>query len=344
MPKRVTLADIARRTGLSTAAVSMALHNAPDSRIPDATVRRVRHAADELGYVVDVNARSLRTGCTGVMGFISDQVTLTRFASAMLRGILDVAEEHNQTVMIIETDRDPQRYERGVTTLRSRRVDSLIVGLMTSRHITLPLGNWHVPAIVANGTANGISSVLPLEYQAGQDVVHHLVYRGHRRIAMIGHHTTPPAPEVSATIGMRMHGIDDAMSEAGLTFVSRFDGRVWEPELGHRGVDHILEARPTAIIAANDRIAFGIYERLRQRGLSIPQDVSVISFDDEELAALMHPGLTTMRLPYFEMGQAAAAQVLGLPVGGMLPTAVTTSEGIDLPLTGVWRESVADLH
>lgn len=317
MAKRPTLADVARRTGLSTATVSMALNAPPGSRIPETTAARVRAAAAELGYVADPNARSLRTGRTGAIGFISDEVTVTRFATAMVRGLLDAAEERDHVVMIMETDHRPDRIARAFDIMRSRRIDGVAVGLMAARAIELPPPMGSVPRVVINGVAEGCLSVLPDEFTAGHTAARYLLDRGHRRIGLVGRHPVRPEPPVSATIGIRMDGIDHAMREAGLTFAAEHHGAAWEPELGFRGANAVLDRAPdlTAVLAANDRIAFGVYQALQERGLSVPGDVSVMSFDDEQLAAMVRPPLTTMRLPYREMGHVGATYLLDALTG-----------------------------
>lgn len=317
MAKRVTLADLARHTGLSTATVSLALNGREGSRIPESTARRVREAAQDLGYVPDATARSLRTGRTQALGFISDEVTLTRFASEMLSGVLDAAEDQSHGVMIMETRHRTEGIADAAATLVGRRVDGLLVGLMASREFDAPEVAG-LPVVVVNGVAAGCCSVLPDEDAAGRAAVEFLVARGHRRIALIGAHPVRQPPRLSVNIGVRMAAIDAAMADAGLSFVARHDGVVWEPELGYQGAAEIVDAQvaPTAILAANDRIAFGVYQALSERGLSVPGDVSVLSFDDEELASMVRPGLTTWRLPYREMGEAGVRLLLEQLAGG----------------------------
>ncbi|WP_297740837.1 LacI family DNA-binding transcriptional regulator [uncultured Tessaracoccus sp.] len=311
MPKRTTLADIARAAEVSVATVSMVLNRREGSRVSEATAERVRRAARELGYVPDVAARTLRTGRSKVLGFISDEVTVTRFASGMVRGILEGADKHGHGVMIMEIDHRAERLEQAVRTLRARRVDALLIGFMASREIEVPLGDWAVPLVAVNGSVPGATSVLPDEPAAGRASVEYLLRHGHRRIAMVGHHPAPQPTSLSVNIWPRMQGIDQAMADAGLDFVARHDGTDWEPPLGYEGTFNVLNAEPTAILAANDRIAFGVYQALQERGLRVPDDVSVMSFDDEELAGMLRPGLTTLRLPYSEMGSMAVDIALG---------------------------------
>lgn len=344
MAKRITLADIAARTGLSASTVSMVLNNRPGSRIPEATAQRVREIAQELGYAPDRTARGLRTGRSEALGFISDEVTVTRFASAMVRGILDAAEASNHSVLMAETDNQPHRVENAIRLMRTRHIDGILIGLMRSRQIDLPEDAGGLPVIVVNGKVNGFTSVVPDEYRAGGDAVKYLVAHGHRKIAFIGRAPEHLDPHVSWTIRRRMSGIDDAMAEAGLSFVREVGGADWEPELGDRGAAEILDTTAaTAIITANDRIAFGVYRTAQERGLKIPDDISVLSFDDEQLASYVRPQITTMRLPYLEMGRIAADRLLQQVNRPSESGPADESEEILVPMPLMERESVTGI-
>lgn len=338
MTRRVTLADVARRAGLSPTTVSLVLNQRPNSRIPEATARRVRRAADELNYVPHATARELRTGRTGAIGLISDEVTLTRYASAMIRGALDAAEEREHVVIMAECDSQWERMVRAMALLQARRIEGLLFGLMTARQVDLPPLSGGTPGLIINGTADGLRSVLPDEYAAGREAVAHLVSRGHRRIAFIGRSPAHLHPEVSVTIGRRLAGIDDGMAEAGLRFADEVSARFWEPEAGYEGGLAILRRTPdvTAILVANDRIALGVYQAAQTVGVAIPEALSVMSFDDEQLASYLRPPVTTMQLPYYEMGRIGMELVLD----GQ--TSVPDAEGavVRIPMPLVDRFSV----
>lgn len=312
MPTRITMADVARECEVSIATVSMALSGR--GSISEVTVQRVRAAAARLGYVPDATARSLRTGRSSSIGFISDEVTVTRFASAMVRGILDSARDHGQAVLMMETGRDPARLAEAFEALQGRQVDAIAVGLMDSALIDLPPTD--IPLVMVNGCSPGHPAILPDEFRAGRRAVELLLERGHRHIGVVGMHPTRPEPRVSVNIGIRMDGITTAMGAAGLGFADHADGTVWEPDLGHAGTHAMLDRTPhiTAILALNDRIAFGVQQALTDRGLRVPDDVSIMSFDDEPLAGLMRPGLTTLHLPYREMGRRGVDLLLGPPL------------------------------
>lgn len=334
--RRPTLADVAARAGMSKAAVSMVLNDRPDSRLSAEAAARIRTAADELGYRPNPAARSLRLGKTHTIGFVSDEVTITRFASGMIRGVLDAARDHGHTVLMSETAGGHDLTD-AVQAMTDRRVDGLLIGLMAARLIDVPTVPAGLPLVLVNGISpDGHASVLPDERLAGEEVATHLLDRGHRKIGIIG-----DLPDVaadlrrSATIAERFDGISKALQNAGVDGV-RLDVDAWQPEVGYDSTHRLLDANPqlTALVAANDSVAFGIYQALGERGLRVGHDVSVISFDDEEFAAYQRPGLTTARLPYEEMAKYGVDMLLG--------RREPAQARITMPL--VVRESVRDLR
>lgn len=336
MSKRATVADVARLAGLSPTTVSMVLNNRPNTRLSQDAAQRVRAAAAKLNYRPNPAARGLRMGKTRTVGFISDEVTVTRYASAMISGLLEVAEERDHTVLISESGRRVDRISSALELMLDRQADGIVFGLMGAKQVEVPTASIDVPVVLANATStSGLPSVLPDERRAGHDAVRYLIDRGHRRIAFVGRSEALYDPALSATVGSRYAGLDAAMSEAGLEFVHQVDGMYWEPELGYRGTHEILDATTvTAVVAANDRVAFGVYQAAQERGLRIPDDLSVVSFDDEYLASYLRPALTTIRIPYLEMGRTAMELVLDAD-----PPAQTL---VPMPLQE--RRSVRDLR
>lgn len=332
--RRPTLADVAERSGLSKAAVSMVLNDRPGARLSAEAAERIRTAAEELGYRPNPAAQSLRLGKTRTIGFVSDEVTVTRYASGLIRGVLDTARRNDHTVLIAEaTDHD---LAAAVESVADRRVDGLVIGLMAARLIDVPDIPEGLPIVLVNGlSAQGHSSVLPDEQPAGEAVSRHLLDRGHRAIGILG--DLPDVardPRRSATIADRFAGIDGVFAAAGIT-AARLDLPGWSPGIGYDAAHRILDEHPglTALIAGNDSVAFGIYQALAERGLRVGSDISVISFDDDEFAAFQRPGLTTARLPYEEMAQCGVEMLLGRRDPGQ----------VRLPMPLVVRESVADL-
>jgi LacI family transcriptional regulator len=311
MAKRATLADVAQLAGLSTTTVSMVLNDRPNTRLSRDAADRVRSAAAKLNYRPNPAARGLRLGKTRTVGFISDEVTITRYASAMIRGLLEEAEKRDHTVLISESGRRADRIASALDLMLDRQADGIVFGLMGAKQIDVPV-LADLPVVIANATSSpGHPCVLPDEYRAGYDAAKYLLDRGHRRIGFIGRSEALLDPALSATIGSRYAGLDAAMAEAGVSFAHQVDGRHWEPDFGYSGAREILDqAEVTAIISANDRVALGVYQAAQERGLRIPEDLSVISFDDEYLASYLRPKLTTMQIPYLEIGRTALQLLL----------------------------------
>ena len=310
MTKRATLADVAKLAGLSTTTVSMVLNNRPNTRLSEQAAERVRAAAAALDYRPNPAARGLRTGTTRTIGFISDEVTVTRYASAIISGLLEEAEAHDHSLLITESGR-PGQLQKLVNLMLDRRTDGIVFGLMRARQLELP-PLPEVNTILVNATStSGHPCVLPDEYRAGYQAVKYLTDRGHRRIGFIGRSADLLEPASSATVAERYAGMDTALAEEGIELVHQVDGKYWEPGLGYAGAEEIFAAgHVTAVIAANDRVAFGIYQSAQERGLKVPEDLSVISFDDEYLASYLRPQLTTMQIPYREMGRTAMQLLL----------------------------------
>ncbi len=315
MNKRPTLADVAAKAGLSKTAVSLVLNNRPGSRLSDDAVSRIHDAARELKYRPNPAARSLRLGRTGTIGFISDEVTITRFASAMIRGLLDVGDEHDHGVLIAETGDHPKQLAKALESMVDRRVDGIVFGALTARLLDLPDLPDDMRAVTVNCVNPAVpAAVLPSEEEAGYAVARQLLDAGHGAgIGIIGN--APRAcsdPHISVTIPRRFAGIHRALREAGVTPVAVADAEYWEPWHGYDATMEVLEsgAPVTGLICLNDRVALGAQQALQEKGLRVPDDVSIASFDDDEIASYLRPALTTARLPYEEMGRQAMQIVL----------------------------------
>ena len=330
MNKRPTLADVAERAGLSKTAVSLVLNDRPGSRLSADAVARIHEAARELDYRPNAQARSLRLGTTGTIGFISDDVTVTRFASPMIRGLLDAADEQDRGVLIAETFKHPKQLRKAMEAMVDRQVDGLIFGALSARLVDLPALPGGMRAVTVNCVNPDVPvAVLPDEEQAGYAVTRRLLDAGHRDgIAIIGNAPVARSdPRISVTIGRRFKGIHRALDEAGVTPVAVADIEYWEPWNGYDAVKGVLAsgAPVTALLCLNDRVAFGAQQAMHEKGLRIPDDLSVASFDDDEIATYMRPGVTTARLPYLEMGRQALELLLD-------PAAAPGEHLIEMPL------------
>jgi Transcriptional regulators len=239
--KRVTIADVAAAAGTSVTAVSLVLNRKPGSRISEETSQRIRAAAKELNYSANPTARSLRTRRSSTIGFISDEVTVTRYASALIRGCITVAERAGNLVLINECPFDPDSLGDTIAAMNARNVDALVFALMRAHHVDIPELPSSVNAVILNGTATvggesewSLPSVLPDEFDAGLTAARRLLTSGHTRIALIGRDARHRDASVSVTVTDRMRGLDTALSERGIVFAHEIHSREWEPELGWR--------------------------------------------------------------------------------------------------------------
>jgi LacI family transcriptional regulator len=308
---RVTLADVARRAGLSPTAASLILNNRPSTRLSEEAVQRVRRAAEELGYRPNAAARTLSTRTSRTLGFLSSDVATTRFAGALILGAMRRARELDHVLLIVET-LDVEEDE-GVATLLDRQVDGVLMAATRSHTVRVPTALDHTPVVLLNLTAGrGTTQVLPDERRAGHEVARALLAAGHRQgTALVG---APLAARrsrsVSVAVRRRLAGIADAFGDDAPVAEVGFEP--WEPEAGYDAVTRLLRDGPafTALLCLNDRLAIGAYQALQEAGVRIPGDVSVAAFDDDEAARFLRPRLTTAALPHEEMGRLAVDLLL----------------------------------
>ncbi|PZQ88255.1 MAG: transcriptional regulator [Leifsonia xyli] len=337
--KRVTLADVAARSGMSIAAASMILNGRPDTRLSQDAHDRVHAAARELGYRPNVAARGLRTAKTHTIGFVSDIVATTRFASGLIRGALSAAEAAGHVVLVAETGGEPAREQEAIEALLDRQVDGIIFATMRARELFLPELPEGTEAVMLNATNPRYTrSVLPDEEAGGRAAVQLLVDAGHREgIVLIGQNDEVERDVFrSATIARRVAGIRGALAAHGLAFAREESIWVWEPENGYDAVRTLLGdgIRPRALLCMNDRLAFGAYQALGESGMRIPDEVSIVSFDNDEVASYLRPGLSTVGLPHEEMGRAAVELLLsgdGSPREMLIPMPVISRASISTP-------------
>ena len=315
MGKRVTLADVARKAGLSPSAASMILNGRPDTRLSADAHERVHAAASELGYRPNVAARALRTDTTHTIGFVSDHVATTRFASGLIKGSLEAAEAAGHVVLVAETGGEPEREVEAVSALLDRQVDGIIFASMRARETFVPPLPSRTRIVMLNATNDvHTCSVLPDEETGGRRAVELLADAGITEgIVLLGYDAEAERDVFrSETVASRIRGMSDALRERGMTLARSESIWLWEPASGHEVISRLLAEgeRPKAIICLNDRLAFGASQALTEAGLSIPDDVSLVSFDNDELAAYLRPGLTTIGLPHEEMGRRAVELLL----------------------------------
>ena len=313
--KRVTLADVAKLAGLSSSAASMILTGRPDTRLSAEAHQRVHQAAAQLGYRPNVAARALRTDKTRTIAFISDYVATTRYASGLIRGALQAAQEAGHVLLLLETGGEPDREVEAIEAALDRQVDGIIFAAMRAREVFVPAVPAATRVVMLNGTSSRFNtSILPDEFEGGRSAVQLLIKANIAEdIALIGYNRLAERGLFrSDTVARRMDGIYSMMGDVGLDFIAEESCWEWEPHHGYELAGKVLRQhkRVRALLCLNDRLAFGAYQALAEAGLSIPDDVSIVSFDNDEIAGYLRPGLTTIALPHEAMGHRAVRVLL----------------------------------
>ncbi|MCW2793875.1 MAG: LacI family transcriptional regulator [Nocardioides sp.] len=308
--RTVTLSDVAERAGVSATTASYILNGrSVEMRISADTETRVRAAVAELGYRPNRSARSLRTATTSTIGVISDFVASGHFASQMLTGASAAARADAHLLVIGETEGDPGVEALLIEELLERQVDGIVYATLVTAEVTVPpaLGRRRTVLLNCVDPSTVLPAVLPDELGGGRTAAGALVRAGLRS----GLHVVGEDPTPNALAGvLRLQGIRARLGEEGLGI----DGVVpcpWTVAGAYAAVDAWLAdgARPQGLICLNDRIAMGVYQALAEHGLEVPRDVSVVSFDGSELATWLRPEVTSVTLPYADLG-AEAVRVL----------------------------------
>lgn len=319
-----TMKDVAMLAGVSQTTVSFVLNNLAEAGIPEETQQRVWSAIEELGYRPNAMAQGLRRQRTNTIGFITDEIASSPNAGQIIEGAQDAAWEHDRILLVINTKGHPRIEGRAIEMLMDRKVDGMIYATMFHQPVTPPQILHEIPTVLLDCFARDHSypSVVPNEKMGGYEATKYLLEKGHRRIGFINHHH-----EIPATAG-RLEGYRDALLEFGLPFDEALvyvDQNEVESLEGYDGAMKLMQLPqpPTAIFCFNDRTAMGTYDALRKLGLSIPSDVAVIGFDNQEvIAAHLYPTLTTMQLPHYKMGEWAVQHLIHLLKGEEDPAPV----------------------
>jgi LacI family transcriptional regulator len=309
------MSDVAAASGVSITTVSLVLNGKAGSSIPAPTQERVIDASRSLGYRTNTVARSLRAQTTDTIGLVSDVIASTPFAGAMIHGAHQAAHAAGKLLLIVDTERDAAVEAKAIDTLHDRQVDAIIYATMFHRVVEPPEALGDAPWVVLDSRTGdpADSWVVPDEEGGAYAAARHLIERGHRRIGYlrdIHHH--PADVE-------RLAGYRRALQEAGIdpdpTLVvaepdNPFGGRAAAAQLLQ------LADPPTALQCYNDRMAMGAYRAIRHAGLSIPDDISVVGFDNQsQIAPWLEPPLSTVQLPHEAMGRWAVEHLVGVLSG-----------------------------
>ena len=305
---KVSIKDVAKAAGVSHPTVSRALADNP--LIAVKTRARIQRLAQKMGYSPNAIARGLVTQRTHAIGVIVTSIA-DPFVSEVVRGIEQVAGDHRYRVFLGTSHNDPNREMDLVKALREWRVDGVIIAASRVGSLYKPLlKEIGVPIVLINNQHEGkyLHSVAVDDAQGAQLATRHLIEQGHR---VIGHIAGPKEHLSSAS---RLAGYRRALTQAKIRFkaslVVQGNGRADSGAYALMLLKHT--PRPTAIFCYNDMTAIGALANLRQHGVRVPTDVSVIGFDDIPFAAYVDPPLTTISQPQDEMGRIAMTMLLAL--------------------------------
>jgi LacI family transcriptional regulator len=305
-----TLRDVAEAAGVHAATASRALNPATRKLVKAETARRVIHVAETLGYRPNPIARGLKTSKSGTVGLVIPDLTNPLFPP-IVRGIEDVLEPAGFSGLIVNTDNDPGRERAQIEVLRSRQVEGLIVATARVKHPLLEqLHREGVVMVMVNRRPDGVDvpSITPDDAAGVALAVRHLAGLGHRRVA----HVAGPAD--TSTGVTRARSFRAAVHDLGLDEDPALITSVpqWSEAAGADGLRRLLDADLgfTAIVAGNDLIALGCYDVFSERGISCPEDMSVVGFNDMPFLDKLKPPLTSIAIPHQQIGAGASRLLL----------------------------------
>ncbi len=336
--RRLTLANLAERLGVSTATISLALRDSP--LVAQATRERVKEAATEAGYIYNRSAAALRTARSNVVGVAVHDILNPYFAS-IFRALEDALGENDQIVFICNHQDDIGRQRSFVQSLLQHRADGVVlcpsVGTQADEINRLVEAGLPVTLICRDVEGARAPVVRGDDRKGTRMAVRHLIAMGHRRIAFLG------GRRQTSTGRDRLEGWRDALAEAGVDplsqldvpeLMTREDGFAMAPVLMQRA------PRPSAVMCFNDMIARGLVEGLRRHGLEAGRDIAVVGYDDALDAATSTPSLTTVNSGGPQIGERAAEVILSLIAARDEETAPAMERTIIAPHL-VARESTA---
>lgn len=298
-----TIFDVAQRAGVGVSTVSRVLNNSP--RVSDATRQRVLAAIEELDYRPSRLARGLSRGTTNSIGLAVPFFTEPSFVER-LRGVVSVLNDSEWDIVLYSIESKSQRDERiGSMPRRDMAAGFLLVSLPLTEEERSRFVSSSVPAAIVDGQAEGIQSFYVDNEKGGYLAARHLLDLGHQSILFIG--DSEAAPFDYSPAAMRQVGYERAMEEAGLQPGA---GIVANGPAGQSNARELTSQlldgrdRPTAIFASSDKIALGVLEAARSRDLRVPEQLSVVGFDNIDTS--LHVGLTTVDQALFESGRQAA--------------------------------------
>ncbi len=313
--KAANLADVAKAAGVSISLVSLVMSGKGANRCSPATEAKIKLAAQQLGYRANRLARSLKEQQTRTLGLLSIEVATTPYAGEMLMAAQRTARSHDYDLFFVEVENNHRSIEEALELMAEHQVSGVLIAAFFHCEIQLPA---ELPSnlVFANcyGANSDQPSYVPAEYPSFMQALKLLGIAGHKDVGLIMEGMPWPASiartkafhDAAATFGWnspeeRIYKVQQSDSEDG--YRATLEMMLRDPEI-------------TAIACYNDRLAMGAYQALNELKISIPEQVSVVGFDDLQLiSGGLRPGLSTVRLPHYKMGQAAVEHLIRICEG-----------------------------
>ncbi|MBK8137400.1 MAG: LacI family DNA-binding transcriptional regulator [Chloroflexi bacterium] len=335
--KRPTQADVAKRAAVSQAMVSYVINNSSSVTIPEETRKRIRDAMSDLGYAPNVTARRLRSSKTHTIAGVIPDIT-NPFYPAFERGIQETVDRYGYDLIMYNTDGTAERERKCLASFQQGRVDGIVGVFFHLRAMDLASLIDRSISVVRLEAMPKVPGNLPIDnifidnIAASRMAVEYLINQGHTQIAML---TSREGPARFRELGYRealdAHHIevDSALSSSG---ADSEDG-------GYQAMSQLLQGgfRSSAVFAANDLMAMGAILAIREAGFSIPDDISLMGFDDIPTARLVYPALTTVAQFQRQLGQRAAEMLLDRLDRGLSDR----GRSLEMPYQLVERDSTA---
>ncbi len=307
----VTIKDIAKVAGVSHTTVSRALKGHP--AISRETTARIQKIAKQMGYMPNIVAQSLLTQRTNTIGMVVTTIA-DPFVPKVVEGVESIAQAANYSVFLAISNNNPEQEVAVVETLHRRRVDAIIITASRVGNLySSQLDQIQVPIVLINNQEEGayLHSVTVDDVQGAQLAVKHLINLGHQRIGYLGVHNRPKSNK------RRLEGYQIALEQAN---IKTEPALIVQPEAayierGKKGLPLFLEAGATAVFCYNDTTAIGLLTACREQRVVVPDQLSVVGFDDIEFARYVTPSLTTISQPRLKLGQIAMIMTLNLLKG-----------------------------
>lgn len=323
--RHATIVDIAKKLGVAPSTVSRALSDHPD--VKKATKEKIRKLAKELRYSPNTFARSLKSNQTTTIGVIVPEIKHDFFSSA-ISGIEEVAYQSGYTILVCQSNESYERERVNTNALMHHRVAGVIVSISQNTksgdHFQ-ELLRRKIPLVFFDRVCEDVnaSKVVIDDFKGAFNAVTHLIQRGYKRIAHLA------GPKELVICIRRLNGYEEALKHNGLSLqddLIRYGGL--HEEDGYKSLDFMLNDNiiADAIFAVNDPVAIGAYQRIKEAGLKIPNQMAIVGFSNNKITALVDPPLTTVNQPSFEMGKKAAEILISTIKDGTIEPQTLTLE------------------